>query len=113
MLGGRLRNLLAHSRLGTRGEVTARARPAAGGICAQVSAQAPTINEKFKGGINKNEKVTVNKNEKVKETPNKESEEQPSKDRMPEFMTKEMREKISRTVLRKEHEECVCSIHLG
>ena len=32
-------------------------------------------------------------------------EEIPSKDQMPEFMTKEMREKISRTVLRKEHEE--------
>eukprot|EP01043_Picozoa_sp_COSAG02_P021522 COSAG02_NODE_1095_length_14602_cov_33.808867_8_plen_164_part_00 len=55
----------------TRGEVTTRAWPAAGGLCAQVSAQAPASNEKSKGGINKNEKVT--------KTPTKESEEQPSK----------------------------------
>ena len=55
---------------------------------------------RHEGGINKIETLPT-KDEK---------EEKPSKDEMPEFMTAAMREKISRTVLRKEHEEKVKSM---
>ena len=72
-------------------------------MCAQVNVQAPAGTEKSEGGINKIEKI--------EKLPTKdEKEEKPSKDEMPEFMTAAMREKISRTVLRKEHEEKVKSM---
>ena len=64
------------------------------------SSNYPLNAKKFRGHLNKIEKLPT-KDEK---------EEKPSKDEMPEFMTAAMREKISRTVLRKEHEEKVKSM---
>ena len=78
----------------------ARAGQQSTDMCAQVNVQAPAGTGKSEGGINKIEKLPT-KDEK---------EEKPSKDEMPEFMTAAMREKISRTVLRKEHEEKVKSM---